>query len=93
MLKPLLLACMIGSIPAVASAACPAAVPGNTPEAISANGARLVCLQNELAAATRHRQFELELNELERLQQDMLIRQRIDALPKVPVYVPVPMDR
>lgn len=71
-----------------AQAACPAEVPGDTPEAIQANGERIVCLQNELAMATRQRHFEMQLDALVRSQQSMQIQQRIDALPKVPVYVP-----
>lgn len=71
-----------------AAAACPAELPGNTPEAIRANGERIVCLQNELAAATRQREFELQLDAMERTQHDMLIQQRLDAMVRIPVYTP-----
>ena len=89
MLRPALLtlAILTAGITA-AAAACPPEVPGNTPEAIRANGERIVCLQNELAAATRQREFELQLDALERTQQDLLIRQRIEALSRIPVYTP-----
>ena len=74
----------------ISHAACPPIVPGDTPEAIRANGQRIVCLQNEVAAESRQRQFEMQLDALERSHQDMLIQRRMDALPKVPVYIPPP---
>jgi hypothetical protein len=73
---------------AAAHAACPPAAPGNTPEAIHASGQRLICLQNEVAAATRQRQYELQLQQLTRSLQNLQIQRRLDALPVVPVYVP-----
>lgn len=89
MLRPTLLTLALLIIGTVsAAAACPPEVPGNTPEAIRANGERIVCLQNELAAATRQREFELQLDALERTQNDMLIQQRIDAIARIPVYTP-----
>ncbi|MGB3339799.1 MAG: hypothetical protein WBA73_21670 [Devosia sp.] len=69
-------------------ASCPAEVPGDTPEAIRANGERIVCLQNELTAATRQRHLEMQLEALQKAQQDALIQQRIDSLPEVPIYTP-----
>jgi hypothetical protein len=71
-----------------AQAACPPAASGNTPEAIHANSQRLICLQNEVAAATRQREYELQLQQLTRSVQNLEIQRRFDALPKVPVYVP-----
>jgi hypothetical protein len=71
-----------------ASAACPPAAPGTTPEAIHANGQRLVCLQEEVAAATRQRQYELQLQQMTRSLQNLEIQRRLDALPKAPVYLP-----
>lgn len=89
MLRPALLtvAFLTAGITA-AAAACPPEVPGNTAEAIRANGERIVCLQNELAAATRQREFALQLDALERTQQNMLIQQRIDAMARIPIYTP-----
>lgn len=75
----------------ISQAACPPIVPGDTPEAIRANGQRIVCLQNEVAAESSQRQFEMQLDALERSHQNMLIQRRIDALPRVPVYMPPPM--
>ena len=71
-----------------AQAACPPAAPGNTAVEIQATADRLVCLQNELAAETRTRNDQLQLDALEKQQQDLEIRYRLDALPKVPVYQP-----
>lgn len=71
-----------------AQAACPPPVPGNTAEEIQANGQRLICLQNEVAAATRQRQYELQLQQITRSVQNLEIQRRLDALPVVPVYVP-----
>jgi hypothetical protein len=73
-----------------AQAACPPAAFGNTAEAIQANSQRLICLQNEVAAATRQREYELRLQQLARSVQNLEIQRRLDALPKVqvPVYVP-----
>lgn len=90
MFRPSFLAVIFLAATSAAQAACPAEVPGNTPEAIRANGDRIVCLQYELAVATRQRHFEMQLEALERSQQNALIQQRLDALPKVPVYVPPP---
>ena len=85
---PLLLVILAVSVGAV-QAACPAPVPGNTAGEIQANGERIVCLQNELAAETRQRNLQFQLDALEKSQQDLLVQRRIDALPKpVPVYVP-----
>jgi hypothetical protein len=89
MFRSALLVLLILSAATVATAAsCPAEVPGNTPEAIRANGERIVCLQNELASATRLRHFEMQLEALQKAQQDALIQQRINSLPAVPVYEP-----
>jgi hypothetical protein len=71
-----------------AQAACPPAASGNTAEAIEANSQRLICLQNEVAAATRQRQYELQLQQLTRSVQNLEIQRRLDALPLMPVYVP-----
>ncbi len=73
---------------AAALAACPPAVSGNTPEEIHANGQRLICLQNETAAAARQRQYELQLKQLTQSVQNLELQRRLDALPRVPVYVP-----
>jgi hypothetical protein len=91
MIKPAtigLVLALLGCIPA--QAACPPAASGTTAEAIHANSQRLICLQNEVAAATRQRQYELQLQQLTRSVQDLEIQRRLDALPKVqvPVYVP-----
>lgn len=74
-----------------AQAACPPAAPGNTAEAILANGQRLICLQNEVAAATRQRQYELQLQQLTRSVQNLEFQHRLDVLADVPVYVPPPL--
>jgi hypothetical protein len=79
---------ILGAFTAATEASCPPEVSGNTPEAIRANGERIVCLQNELAAATRQRHFEMQLEALQKSRQDALIQQRIDSLPDVPVYEP-----
>lgn len=73
-----------------AQAACPPAASGTTAEAIHANSQRLICLQNEVAAATRQRQYELQIQQLTRSVQNLEIQRRLDALPEVqvPVYVP-----
>ena len=71
-----------------AQAACPEPVPGNTAGEIQANGERIVCLQNELAAETRQRNLQFQLDALQKSQQELLLQRRIDALPAIPVYVP-----
>lgn len=71
-----------------AMAACPPEAPGTTAAEIAANQARIVCLQNELAAETRLRQMEFEIKANERRLQEMQLQQRIDALPK---FVPPPV--
>lgn len=91
MIKPSLLVLLIlGASTGALQAACPAEVPGNTPEAIRANGARIVCLQNELAAVTQQRHFEMQFDALTRAQQADQIQRRINSLPEVPVYAPPP---
>ena len=72
-------------------AACPPEAPGTTAAEIAANQARIVCLQNELAAETRLQKLEFDVQANERRLQDMQLQQRIQALPKYvppPVYVP-----
>ena len=59
---------------AAALAACPPAAMGDTPAAIQANGQRLVCLQNEVAAATRQRQYELQLKQITQSLQNLELR-------------------
>ncbi|MGV8856250.1 MAG: hypothetical protein ACOH2L_16595 [Devosia sp.] len=71
-----------------AQAACPPPTPGNTADEIRANGDRLVCLQNEISAASAQSGFELRLDALEKTQQDMAIQRRLDALPAIPVFEP-----
>jgi len=73
-----------------AQAACPAPAPGNTAEEIQANGARIVCLQNELAAESRQRNLQFQIDALQKTQQDLIVQRRFDALPTIPVYVPPP---
>jgi hypothetical protein len=70
-----------------AKAACPPVVPGNTP---AANGQRLICLQNELAAATRLGQYELQLKQLDQSTQNLELRRRLDAIADVPPPLPTP---
>ncbi len=71
-----------------AQGACPAPAPGNTAGEIQANGERIVCLQNELAAETRQRNLQSQIDALQKSQQDLIVERRIDSLPQVPVYVP-----
>lgn len=87
MIKKLGLAGLLILITAgVAYADCPALVTGTTAEAIEANQLRLICLQREVSAASRQRQYELQLQSLETTVQNNELRQRFDALP--PIYVP-----
>lgn len=74
-----------------ASAACPPPAVGTMPEAIAANGQRLLCLQDEISAASRQRQFEIDLQELRRAQQAYEVQRRFDMLP--PPYFPPAMLR
>ena len=72
-------------------AACPPEAPGTTAAEIAANQARIVCLQNEVAAEARLRQMEFDIRANERRLQDLQLQQRMDSLPKFvppPVYVP-----
>ena len=71
-----------------AQAACPPAAPGDTAAEIQANSQRLVCLQNELAAETRQRNLQFQLDALQKSQQDLRLQRRLDALPPIPVYQP-----
>lgn len=74
-----------------AMAACPPEMGGTTAEEIRDNQARIVCLQNEVAAEARMRKLEFDIDAVERRLQDMQLQQRIDSLPKYvppPVYVP-----
>jgi len=73
-----------------AQGACPAPAPGNTAGEIQANGERIVCLQNELAAETRQRNLQLQIDAMQKAQQDIIVQRRFDALPTIPVYAPSP---
>ena len=89
MIKPVMTGIVLVALcSAPALAACPPAAPGNTPAEIHANGQRLICLQNETAAAVRQQQYELQLKQLTQSVQNLELQRRLDALPKVPVYVP-----
>lgn len=74
-----------------AQAACPSPVPGDTAAEIAANGQRIVCLQNEVAAAADQRALQAQLDALRRSQQEILLQQRLDRLPPVPVFEPPAM--
>ncbi len=92
MIKTALLGLALTALCSMAAhAACPPAVPGNTPEAVEANGQRLICLQNELTAATRLRQYDLQLKQVTQSLQSLELQRRLDALADVPVYVPPPL--
>ena len=83
------IALLVGAGPALA--ACPSAVPGNTAAEIQANGQRIVCLQNEVDAASRQKLLQQQITALERAQQDLQLEQRLDALPDLPAPVrPIP---
>ncbi|SEQ58500.1 hypothetical protein SAMN05428969_3608 [Devosia sp. YR412] len=74
-----------------AMAACPPETGGTTAAEIQANQARVVCLQNELAAETRLKQLEFDVQSNQRQLQDLQLQQRLQAIPKfVPpvIYVP-----
>lgn len=71
-----------------AQAACPPPAPGNTAAEIQANGQRLVCIQNQLAAESAQKQREMEIDALRRALQQQEIERRLDALSTVPVYQP-----
>lgn len=75
-----------------AMAACPSEVPGSTPEAIAANGQRLLCLQRELATATTQRRYDFELKTLENSIQAQQLQRRFDSLPAPtpPLFPPQP---
>lgn len=88
--KTILALAMVTTSAGVTLAACPPPAPGNTPAEIQANGQRIVCLQNELAAESRQRSLQFQIDALEKSQQDLLLQRRIDSLPPVPVYVPPP---
>lgn len=76
---------MLSGLPALA--ACPSIVPGTEAEAIAANNARLVCLQQEIAAEARMRNMELEIQQLQMRQQHLELQRRLDAIPKPPQVV------
>lgn len=72
-------------------AACPPEMGGTTAEEIRGNQQRIVCLQDEVAAETRLRKLEFDIDATERRFQDKQLQQRMDALPRYvppPVYVP-----
>lgn len=72
-----------------AMAQCPGAVAGNTAEEIAANRERIVCLQQELNAATRERQRQMELDALNRRLRELETQRQIDRMQfDVPVYRP-----
>ena len=73
-----------------AFAACAPVNPSSYPDQVQENGQRIVCLQAELAATTRLRDYEFELKALERSILDLEMQRRFDALPKPPVMLPVP---
>jgi TolA-binding protein len=73
-----------------ATAACPAAVPGNTAEAIKANEQRIICLQRQASDETDRRQYEMELNQIETRVNQLEIQRRFDNLP---VYTPPTFNR
>jgi TolA-binding protein len=72
-----------------AMAQCPGPVAGNTAEEIAANRERIVCLQQELNAATRERQRQMELDALNRRLRELETQRQIDRMQfDVPVYRP-----
>jgi hypothetical protein len=60
-------------------AACPSQVPGSTIEAIQANERRILCLLQEVEAATRQRKYEADLRALEDAIQNSQLQQRFNA--------------
>lgn len=72
-----------------AAAACPPRATGSTPETIADNGLRLLCLQDELAEEIARRTLEFELQTLENKIYDIQLQQRLNALPRPVVPIPV----
>ncbi|KKC39585.1 hypothetical protein WH87_05300 [Devosia epidermidihirudinis] len=64
-----------------ASAACPSYAPSSSADAIKANELRVICLQQEAAAATTQRKFEMDLSTLERSIQSLQLQQRLNSVP------------
>jgi hypothetical protein len=72
-----------------AAASCPPGAQASLPEAIEANGRRVVCIQNELSDATRQRKYQEDIKALERRIQS-LETQRLTT-PAAPIFTPRPV--
>ncbi|WP_332687961.1 hypothetical protein [Devosia sp.] len=89
MLKAFVLAAILALVSGTAAiAACPSQVPGSTIEAIQANEQRILCLLQEVEAATRQRKYEADLRALQNSIQNIQLQQRFDALPTFTVPAP-----
>lgn len=69
---------------APAMAACPPPMAGDTAAEIRANGERLICLQNELAASITHRRLQMQLDAINSRLRDLDLQRRLDSLPQPP---------
>jgi hypothetical protein len=74
-----------GATPAMAQ--CGPIVAGSTAAEIRANEQRILCLQRELAAETRQRGYELELDTIQRQLRELQTQQQFEPM-DVPVYRP-----
>jgi hypothetical protein len=72
-----------------AFASCPPGSQSSLPQAIENNGQRMVCIQNELADATRQRKYEEDLKALERRIQRLQLQRLTTPAPQI--FTPLPV--
>lgn len=74
-----------------AYAACPSIVTDSSADTIKANELRIICLQQEAAAAATRQKYQMDLNALQRQIDSMQLQQRLDSVQPFtlpPPYVP-----
>lgn len=92
MLRPFAIAVMLlTGASASAYAACPSFAAGTSAEILKANELRIICLQQEAAAAANQQKYQMDLNALQRSIDTLQLQQRLDSVPVFklpPPYVP-----
>jgi hypothetical protein len=89
MFRILVIAASFCALSVASYASCPPGPAGSPAQELHAHGERLVCIQNEVAAEARRRDYQFQLDQIDRTLRDLQVQRQLDVLSNPPSYSPL----
>jgi hypothetical protein len=89
MFRILVIAASFCALSVSSYASCPPGPAGTAAEEVRAHGERLICIQNEVAAEARRRDYQFQLDQIERTLRDLQVQRQLDVLSNPPAFSPL----